>query len=103
MHLTQLQLADERIELLQMQRIFRDALIREGLQDGDGFEQAQVLLGEHLGFSAGKRESDASPDPWWIVGDIALVFEDHANAQGDTAVIDATKARQGCKIRLLRC
>jgi hypothetical protein len=31
---------------------------------------------------------------WWLVGDIAFVFEDHANAKGDTAVIDATKARQ---------
>ena len=72
----------------------REKEIREGLQNGDRFEQAQVLLGEHLGFSAGKRESDASPDPWWIVGGIALVFEDHANAKGDTTVIDATKARQ---------
>lgn len=72
----------------------REKAIREGLEDGDRFEQAQVLLGEHLGFSAGKQESDASPDPWWIVGGVALVFEDHANAKGDTAVIDATKARQ---------
>lgn len=72
----------------------REKEIREGLQNGDTFEQAQVLLGEHLGFEAGKRESDASPDPWWIVGDITLVFEDHANAKGDKAVIDATKARQ---------
>ena len=72
----------------------REKEIREGLRTGDGFEQAQVLLGEHLGFSAGKREEDASPDPWWMVGGIALVFEDHANAQGDTSTIDATKARQ---------
>jgi len=72
----------------------REKQIREGLQDGATFEQAQVLLGEHLGFIAGKRESDASPDPWWMIGEIAIVFEDHANAIGDTAVIDATKARQ---------
>lgn len=72
----------------------REREIREGLKDGDKFEWAQVLLGEHLGYSAGKRERDASPDPWWIVGEFALVFEDHANAKGDTAVIDATKARQ---------
>lgn len=72
----------------------REKEIRDGLRAGDTFEQAQVLLGEHLGFSAGKRESDASPDPWWIVGEIALVFEDHANAKGDTSTIDATKARQ---------
>jgi hypothetical protein len=72
----------------------REKEIREGLQDGSKFEHAQVLLGEHLGFSAGKRESDASPDPWWLVGNIALVFEDHANAKGSSSVIDATKARQ---------
>jgi hypothetical protein len=72
----------------------REREIREGLRDANTFEQAQVLLGEHLGFSAGKRESDASPDPWWIVGDVALVFEDHANARGETSTIDATKARQ---------
>ncbi len=72
----------------------RESEIREGLKDGKTFEQAQVLLGEHLGFNAGKREDDASPDPWWIVGNIALVFEDHANAKGETSVIDATKARQ---------
>ena len=71
----------------------REREIREGLQDVAKFEQTQVLLGEHLGFSSGKRESDASPDPWWLVGDVAIVFEDHANAK-DTAVIDATKARQ---------
>lgn len=72
----------------------RETKIREGLKDGNTFEQAQVLLGEHLGFNAGKRENDASPDPWWLVGNIALVFEDHANAKGETSTIDATKARQ---------
>jgi Rad3-related DNA helicase len=72
----------------------REKEIRDGLQIGGSFEWAQVLLGEHLGFAVGKRESDASPDPWWLVGDVSFVFEDHANASGDTAVIDATKARQ---------
>jgi hypothetical protein len=71
----------------------REKEIREGLQTGDSFEQAQTLMGEHLGFAAGKREEDASPDPWWIVGDVAIVFEDHANAE-DTSILDATKARQ---------
>ncbi|EOW1339334.1 DEAD/DEAH box helicase [Pseudomonas aeruginosa] len=68
--------------------------IREGLRAAGTFEQAQVLLGQHLGFNAGKKETDASPDPWWIVGDIAIVFEDHANAKGEDSTIDATKARQ---------
>ncbi len=72
----------------------REKEMREGLATGSSFEQAQVLLGEHLGFAAGNRENDAAPDPWWLVGDIAIVFEDHANARAETAVIDATKARQ---------
>ncbi|HBO6068009.1 TPA: DEAD/DEAH box helicase [Pseudomonas aeruginosa] len=68
--------------------------IREGLQAAGTFEQAQVLLGQHLGFNSGKKEIDASPDPWWIIGDIAIVFEDHANAKSEESTIDATKARQ---------
>jgi len=68
--------------------------IRDGLKGGQGFEQAQVQLGEHLGFRAGKKEEDASPDPWWLIGDVAFVFEDHANAKGDKSTVDATKARQ---------
>ena len=71
----------------------REKEIREGLKTADAFEQAQVMLGEHLGFQAGKREEDASPDPWWFVGDLAIVFEDHADAKAD-ATLDATKARQ---------
>ncbi len=72
----------------------RELLIREGLKEPHSFEQAQMMLGEHLGFTAGKLENDASPDPWWIVGNIAFVFEDHANARGEASFIDATKARQ---------
>lgn len=71
----------------------REQEIRSGLASGKTFEAAQVLLGEHLGFEAGKREEDATPDPWWRVGDLVIVFEDHANAAA-AAVIDATKARQ---------
>ena len=51
------------------------------------------MLGRHLGFEAGKEESDASPDPWWSAGDVTIVFEDHANAE-PKATISATKARQ---------
>jgi len=57
------------------------------------FESAHVELGEMLGFVAGKKEEDASPDPWWIAGKICFVFEDHAGAQS-TSSLDATKARQ---------
>jgi hypothetical protein len=70
----------------------REREILEGLASKDGFEQAQVRLGEMLGFHAGKREVDASPDPWWAIGDLCFVFEDHAGATND--VLDATKARQ---------
>ncbi len=71
----------------------REREILEGLTDADRFEQAQVKLGELLGFDVGKVETDASPDPWWISEGICFVFEDHAGA-GTESVLDATKARQ---------
>jgi hypothetical protein len=57
------------------------------------FERSHVLLGEILGYAAGNREVDASPDPWWIIGNICMVFEDHAGAL-PTSTLAATKARQ---------
>lgn len=71
----------------------REREILEGLNDDAKFEEAHKLLGEHLGFDAGKIETDASPDPWWQLGEHCLVFEDHANAN-ETSSLDATKARQ---------
>lgn len=71
----------------------KERLIRQGLATADDFEAAQVLLGEHLGFAAGKRETDAAPDPWWLIGDVCIVFEDHAGASA-SAFVDAKKARQ---------
>lgn len=71
----------------------KERAILEGIEDPKRFEDAQRQLGELLGFSTGKIEQDASPDPWWMINDICLVFEDHAGA-GDGATIDATKARQ---------
>lgn len=67
--------------------------ILEGLTSAEKFEQGQLKLGELLGFSVGKIESDGSPDPWWIAGDICFVFEDHAGAS-PTSTFSATKARQ---------
>jgi hypothetical protein len=69
--------------------------ILDGLSSADSglFERAHVRLGESLGFAAGKKESDASPDPWWIAGKICFVFEDHAGAL-PTSALSATKARQ---------
>lgn len=71
----------------------RERLILDGLNGEDEFEGAHELLGEHLGFDAGKEETNASPDPWWQAGHICLVFEDHANASEGSS-LDAKKARQ---------
>src|SRR5579864_6846719 len=71
----------------------REKEILEGLESEDSFEQAHKLLGEMIGFEAGKVEEDGSPDPWWIVGDVCLVFEDHAGVKY-TLSIDVKKARQ---------
>ena len=67
--------------------------ILTGLNDNSTFEEAQKKLGEVLGFVSGNDESDASPDPWWILGSKCIVFEDHAGAN-DTSTLGATKARQ---------
>jgi hypothetical protein len=73
----------------------REKEILEGLASSEKFENAHQLLGEMLGFNAGKRESDGSPDPWWIASKYCLVFEDHAGAKDNPkALIDVTKARQ---------
>lgn len=71
----------------------REREILEGLENGEKFEQAHKLLGEHLGFFAEKVESDGSPDPWWQIGDKCLVFEDHVNAK-ESSSLSASKARQ---------
>jgi len=71
----------------------REKVILDGLVSNKNFENAHRMLGELLGFNAGKQESDASPDPWWISERLCIVFEDHAGANATTA-LDATKARQ---------
>ena len=69
--------------------------ILDGLQSkaNNQFEDAHKLLGELLGFTADNAETDGSPDPWWIAGNICFVFEDHAGAQ-DKSVLGVDKARQ---------
>ena len=67
--------------------------IREGIATADRFEQSQLALGIHLGFDGGNRETDGAPDPWWHIGDMAIVFEDNAGAS-PTSPISVKKARQ---------
>jgi hypothetical protein len=71
----------------------REKEILSGLGNPETFENAHKLLGELLGFSAGKVEVDASPDPWWLSSSTCFVFEDHANAD-PASVLGANKARQ---------
>ncbi|WP_338339324.1 DEAD/DEAH box helicase [Xanthomonas euvesicatoria] len=71
----------------------REKQILDGIANEDTFESAQVLLGELLGFNSGKRETDGSPDPWWQLGNICFVFEDHAGANANS-VFSVEKARQ---------
>ncbi len=73
----------------------REKEILEGLASESDFEHAHKLLGELIGFDAGKVESDGSPDPWWISGKLCFVFEDYVGAKKG-AVVDVTKARQVC-------
>ncbi|KMZ11165.1 putative coding region [Candidatus Burkholderia humilis] len=55
--------------------------ILSGLQRPETFERAQEQLGSLLGFVAGKREEEGSPDPWWISGKGCIVFEDYVPMQ----------------------
>jgi hypothetical protein len=71
----------------------REREILTGISAEGSFEQAQRLLGEMLGFKAGKIETDASPDPWWLIPGYCIVFEDYVNANPKSA-LDAKKARQ---------
>ncbi|KLJ02592.1 DEAD/DEAH box helicase family protein [Luteimonas sp. FCS-9] len=71
----------------------REKKILDGLLSEDEFETAQVLLGELLGFNSSKRETDGSPDPWWHIGNLCFVFEDHAGAK-ETSSLSVEKARQ---------
>lgn len=67
--------------------------ILENINTSASFEEGQRELGELLGFIAGKVETDASPDPWWLGATRGIVFEAHADAKPETK-ISATKARQ---------
>lgn len=71
----------------------KEKLILEGVRDPARFEQAQVELGNLLGFISGKIEAEGSPDPWWISESLCIVFEDYVDttAEGELSV---TKARQ---------
>jgi hypothetical protein len=71
-----------------------EADIRGMIANSEQFEQGHVKLGELLGFSAGKIESDGSPDPWWeIAENIFIVFEDHAGGNPDSK-LSVDKSRQ---------
>jgi hypothetical protein len=73
----------------------REASVLKGIQSKEAseFEPAHRLLGELIGFIAGKEETEGSPDPWWISGRYSFVFEDHSGAD-EKSVLDVTKARQ---------
>ena len=64
-----------------------------GQTEAKAFERAQRDLGQLLGFEADNVETDAAPDPWWVVdGSLCFVFEDYTEATTDR--LGAVKARQ---------
>lgn len=64
-----------------------------GQTEAKAFERAQRDLGDLLGFEAGNEETDAAPDPWWVVDEaLCFVFEDYTEAT--TPLLGAVKARQ---------
>ncbi|WP_414487757.1 DEAD/DEAH box helicase [Stenotrophomonas maltophilia] len=71
----------------------REKDIRLGVNGKDNFESAQVALGKLLGLDAQKKQSDGSPDPWWLLGNECIVFEDHAGGFEEN-LLSIDKARQ---------
>lgn len=70
--------------------------VRDGIiiDESIVFEKAQVSLGLLVGYDAGKREEDSSPDPWWLVNErLGFVFEDYTGGK-ETSAVSTTKARQ---------
>jgi hypothetical protein len=74
----------------------REREILEGIASSDAtlFERGMQQLGAFLGFQTGKVEIEASPDPWWRLGDrFVIVFEAHSGAK-EGGILSASKARQ---------
>jgi hypothetical protein len=71
----------------------REKEILEMLGSAKSFEQGHKLLGEFLGFDAGKIETEGAPDPWWVSDGICIVFEDHAGSESGES-LSTKKARQ---------
>ncbi len=62
--------------------------------EAKGFEKAQVLLGQMLGYVADNSNDDSAPDPWWVLTDeVGIVFEDYTDCKSG-AVISTEKVRQ---------
>lgn len=71
--------------------------ILKGLHSMDGykFEQAHLELGTILGYDANNSESEAAPDPYWIINDkLCIVAEDkiYENADKKIPVEHVTQA-----------
>lgn len=69
--------------------------INQGLQstNNHSFEKSHEMLGELLGYETGNVETEGAPDPWWLAGNVCIVFEDNAAASSNSS-ISVTKARQ---------
>jgi hypothetical protein len=87
--LSRLGTAYERPYVLREKEILEGVLVKDHQQ----FENAHKLLGEMLGFESDNKETEGAPDPWWISSKVCLVFEDHSDADENSA-LDIRKARQ---------
>ena len=71
--------------------------IRDGLLslDADEYENAQVILGELLGYISRNSNEDSAPDPWWVLSDKkGLVFEDYTATTGENPRVGKGKIIQ---------
>jgi hypothetical protein len=66
-----------------------------GQKAANRFEEAQVLLGGLLGYTADNTTEDSGPDPWWVLdGERGIVFEDYTDCTSPDPAISTSKVRQ---------
>lgn len=93
-------LLEENIKKLQHNNRFETHAkgILEGLvsMEGSIFEKAHLNLGILLGYDAHNVDSDAAPDPYWIINDDLCIVAEDKIYENDTKSIPVSHVKQAC-------
>jgi len=76
-------------------RVITENINKTDESESTFFEDGHKRLGSLLGYESNNNETNAAPDPFWILNDdFCIVFEDHSPQNPDTSSIGANKVRQ---------